>query len=104
MTPTKDQIYSRLAQEAFGKPLVGNMYRGLVAEAIVSYALPNAPVLIVIKAALLTPQQVQQAKAEVATVDAHPIEVEWMGRRTITHVKEPPYEPVAAESFAWLSK
>ncbi len=41
MNPTKDEICSRLASETFGEPLVSNMYRGLVAEAIVRCALPE---------------------------------------------------------------
>jgi hypothetical protein len=41
VNPTRDDICSRLATRAFGEPLVSNMYRGLVVEAIVSYALPD---------------------------------------------------------------
>jgi hypothetical protein len=62
----------------------------------------NAPALPVSDPAFLTPEQRQQARAEVAALDEHPIGVEWLGRRTIDYVKAHPDEPAAAESLALL--
>ncbi len=64
----------------------------------------NAPMLPVSEPAFLTPEQQQEAKAEVAALDAHPVGVEWLGRRTIDYVKDHPNEPVAAESLALVVK
>lgn len=64
----------------------------------------NAPVLPVSNPAFLTREQEQQAKDEVAALDAHPIGIEWLGRRTIDYVKAHPDEPVAAESLALVVK
>ncbi len=64
----------------------------------------NAPMLQVSEPAFLTPGQRQQAKDEVAALDAHPIGMEWLGRRTIDYVKTHPNEPVAAESLALVVK
>ena len=54
--------------------------------------------------AFLTREQEQQAKDEVAALNAHPIGMEWLGRRTIDYVKAHPDEPVAAESLALVVK
>ena len=68
------------------------------------YGHTNAPVLPASKPAFLTRQQVQQAKDEVAALDAHPFGMEWLGRRTIDYVRAHPDEPVAAESLALVVK
>ncbi len=64
----------------------------------------NAPTLPVSKPAFLTPEQEQQARSEVAALDAHPIGMDWLGRRTIDYVKGHPADPAAAESLALVVK
>jgi hypothetical protein len=64
----------------------------------------NAPVIQVTEPSFLTREQQQQAKAEVAALDTHPIGMDWLGRRTIDYVKAHPDEPVAAESLALVVK
>ena len=64
----------------------------------------GAPVLQISEPAFLTREQEQQAKDEVAALNAHPIGMEWLGRRTIDYVKGHPDEPVAAESLAQVVK
>jgi hypothetical protein len=64
----------------------------------------NAPMLPVSDPAFLTSEQRQQARTEVAALDAHAIGVEWLGRRTVDYVKDHPDEPVAAESLALVVK
>ncbi len=64
----------------------------------------NARMLQVSEPAFLTREQKQQAKDEVAALDAHPIGMEWLGRRTIQYVTAHPDEPVAAEALALVVK
>ena len=64
----------------------------------------NAPVLQVSEPVFLTRAQEQQAKDEVAALDAHPIGMEWLGRRTIDYLNAHPDEPVGAESLALVVK
>jgi hypothetical protein len=81
-----------------------NLWCSTMEKAIPQMEGTNAPMLPTSDPAFLTPEQRQQARTEVAALDAHPVGVEWLGRRTIDYVKDHPEEPVAAESLALVVK
>ena len=64
----------------------------------------NAPMPQALEPAFFTREQEHQVKDEVAALDAHPIGMEWLGRRVIDYVKVHPDDPVAAESLALVVK